>query len=454
MSWDEAFAGDPHEVAGRFTAWVQAAAVLSRNLAAEQHRAPKFRQTLDTFIGSATRLASRTQATAQDPAAWARVFADVPGNAPASDPDPEQAATRTPPRPPPAVPDRARSRRKTSTARQGSGQPGDAPVAPVVPGPETPAVAGRLPQCRRPAPAGRRLRPEHRHRPGGPRAAELTVVHDDGRTVLLHDDISGTTAGGHRLDPGEVPAYLAAYASHPQLPPRCLADLIRQDPAAPGTLTLSGAREIAARHDLEVRIRRSGGQAYITFREPGIGGPPVLSYPAGTGSARHGPCEVPVAAINSYLLTYRASVPPAMFAAPAAGPQDWARRVAQLTPHLVDGGGCFVAGTRDHLRAALAAARGGDTDGGRQAPRPGRGPDAAADARPGTRKPTSSPSSASTPPATATPTTRPVTWPGPCPRCWMPATANGTGSAPISPPTRRSVSTVPRTSQPQSRPAR
>ena len=86
VSWDEAFAGDPQEVAGRFTAWVQAAAALSRNLAAEQHRAPRFRQTLDTFISSATRLASRTQATAEDPAVWARVFADVPGNAPASGP--------------------------------------------------------------------------------------------------------------------------------------------------------------------------------------------------------------------------------------------------------------------------------------------------------------------------------------------------------------------------------
>ena len=158
--------------------------------------------------------------------------------------------------------------------------------------------------------------------------------------------------------PARSPAYLAAYASHPQLPPRCLADLIRQDPAAPGTLTLSGAREIAARHDLEVRIRRCGGQVYITFREPGIGGPPVLSYPAGTGSARHGPCEVPVAAIDSYLLTYRASVPPAMFAAPAAGtaglgaagqpssPRTWSTEAAASS-----------AGARDHLRAALAAAR-------------------------------------------------------------------------------------------------
>ena len=91
VSWDEAFAGDPQEVADRFNAWVQAAAALSRNLAAEQHRAPRFRQTLDTFMSSATRLASRTQATAEDPATWARVFADVPGNAPASGPIPESA---------------------------------------------------------------------------------------------------------------------------------------------------------------------------------------------------------------------------------------------------------------------------------------------------------------------------------------------------------------------------
>ena len=95
-SWDQAFAGDPQEVTGRFTAWVHAAAALARNLAAEQHRAPAFRQTLDTFISSATRLASRTQATAQDPAAWEHVFADVPGNAPASSPGPEQTATPDP----------------------------------------------------------------------------------------------------------------------------------------------------------------------------------------------------------------------------------------------------------------------------------------------------------------------------------------------------------------------
>jgi len=306
VSWDEAFAGDPHEVAGRFTAWVQAAAVLSRNLAAERHRAPKFRQTLDTFVGSASRLASRTQATAQDPAAWARVFADVPGNAPASDPGPEQAAVPDPAPLAAGSPGPGTVAPQDETARQGSGKSGDVPVAPVVPGPEAPTV----PDACRSAADLRRLAAAYGLGTGtgraGPRGAELTVVHDDGRTVLLHDDIGGTTAGGHRLNPGEVPAYLAAYASHPQLPPRCLADLIRQDPAVPGTLTLTGAREIAARHDLDVRIRRSGGQSYITFREPGIGGPPVLSYPAGTGSARHGPCEVPVAVIGSSTGAYGA----------------------------------------------------------------------------------------------------------------------------------------------------
>ena len=86
VSWQQAFAGDPHEVADRFTAWTQAASALSRNLAAEQHRAPKFRQTLDTFIRSATRLASRAQATAEDPAAWARVFAGIPGDVPDTPP--------------------------------------------------------------------------------------------------------------------------------------------------------------------------------------------------------------------------------------------------------------------------------------------------------------------------------------------------------------------------------
>jgi N12 class adenine-specific DNA methylase len=192
-----------------------------------------------------------------------------------------------------------------------------------------------------------------------------TTVHDGARTVLLHDDITGTWAGGQRLDPGEVPPYLAAYASHPQLPPRCLADLARHHPGEPASLTLTAARETAARHGLEVRIRRVGGQSYITFCEPGaaaefpgdiaIPGLPVLSYQAGADSARHGPCTVPVAAIGSYLAAYRENVPPAMFTVPER--YDWRRRVAPLTPHLIEGSGHFIPAARDRVRAALAAAR-------------------------------------------------------------------------------------------------
>src|SRR6185437_4836818 len=77
-SFRESFAGDAQEVAGRFTALAQAASAMARNLAAERYRAPRFREALDTFTASATRLASRTQATAQNPDAWASVFAGSP----------------------------------------------------------------------------------------------------------------------------------------------------------------------------------------------------------------------------------------------------------------------------------------------------------------------------------------------------------------------------------------
>ena len=238
VSWDEAFAGDPQEVAGRFTAWVQAASALSRHLAAEQHRAPKFRQTLDTFISSATRLASRTQATAEDPAAWARVFASLPGT-PRAGPALE---SRGLPALRPAAADSSPGRctfprQKTTQAQRHSPRERTSGKSRrrSCPAPPADAEAARLARrsCRNAADL-RQLaaacRPEHRHQPAGARGTHLTVVHDHGRTVLLHDDISGTSAGGYRLDPGDVPAYLAAYLRHPQLPPRCLADLARRTP--------------------------------------------------------------------------------------------------------------------------------------------------------------------------------------------------------------------------------
>ena len=192
----------------------------------------------------------------------------------------------------------------------------------------------------------------------------LTVtVHDQGRTVLVHDDLTGATmAGGRRLDPAQVVAYLAAYARHPQLPPRCLLGLARHDLTEPAPLTLTAARGLAARYGLEVRVRRAGGRSYINFCEPsafhGFGGnryTPVLSYLAGADSAYHGPCAVPVAAIDSYLGAYRTSVPAATFA--ALEPMDCGYRAVPLTPHLIDGSGLFIPAVRDRWRAAIAAAR-------------------------------------------------------------------------------------------------
>ena len=354
MSWDEAFAGDPQEVAGRFTAWVQAAAALSRNLAAEQHRAPRFRQTLDTFISSATRLASRTQATAEDPAVWARVFADVPGNAPASGPPLEAA-----PPAPGASPGGNGHAGQVSDGNDDAAGPATAPGLSADAEDDLPVACRNADDLRRLAAA---YMLSSVTEPGPARGTQVTVVHDHGRTVLLHDPARGTMASGYRLAPGEVPAYLAAYLRYPQLPPRCLADLAREGHASPGILTLACARETAARHGLEVRVRRVAGRSYITFCEPGVTGLPVLSYPAGAGNAFHGPSAIPVAVINSYLFTYRRSVPANIFAPPGAAPRDWARRVTQLTPHMVDEGGYFIRAARDHLTAALAAARNGNAE--------------------------------------------------------------------------------------------
>ena len=305
--------------------------------------------------------------------------------------DPESAAGDTSPGPPaeagaaraPAVPDSAEQPGPPTGGADTVASPGPGESAAVAQPPAGDAgdVGGA------PDPGSRQPRPRPPRRPQPPRVvrnasdlrqlastyslstdtgpagsgrAPLTEVHDRGRTVLLHDEISGTKAGGYRLDPGEVDAYLAAYTDHPGLPPRPLLDLARRDPATPDDLTLTGAREIAARHRLEVRIRRIAGQSYITVCQPGVTGPPVLSYPAGTGTGYHGPCAVPGPAADSYLLAYRDNVPTALFTAPADAPPDWARRVAQLSPHLVEEGGHFIAGVRDHLRAALAAARDGN----------------------------------------------------------------------------------------------
>ena len=112
-SFRESFAGDAQEVADRFTALAQAASAMARNLAAERYRAPKFRAALGTFTASATRLASRTRATAQNPDAWVGVLAGSPARTRSAGPAPGNSAApgnaqpaagtaTAPPRPAPA----------------------------------------------------------------------------------------------------------------------------------------------------------------------------------------------------------------------------------------------------------------------------------------------------------------------------------------------------------------
>ena len=137
-SWRTAFAGEPQEVAGRFTAWALAASAMARNLAAEKHRARKFRQALDTFTGSATRLASRTQATARDSAAWAGVFAGIPASNQAAGPDPGEtaapgdaqpaAATATAPPSPAPADEKGTHPGRDEPVGNGPAQPGASPL--------------------------------------------------------------------------------------------------------------------------------------------------------------------------------------------------------------------------------------------------------------------------------------------------------------------------------------
>src|SRR6266568_2154751 len=54
------------------------------------------------------------------------------------------------------------------------------------------------------------------------RTNTLITITDGDRTVLLHDDISGTQAGGLRIDLGEADAYLAARRDYLGLPARLL----------------------------------------------------------------------------------------------------------------------------------------------------------------------------------------------------------------------------------------
>jgi N12 class adenine-specific DNA methylase len=104
---------------------------------------------------------------------------------------------------------------------------------------------------------------------------------------------------------------------------------------ASGAPTLRGLRAIAAAHDLHVRVVRVADAAFVTVHEPAAPTPPVLSWPVGATEVFDGAGRpMPAEHAGEYLARYRSAVEPELVAA-VTGVEDWARRVAYLTPHLV-----------------------------------------------------------------------------------------------------------------------
>jgi hypothetical protein len=352
----EPFTGTSEEATARFRAWAQAARVLADNLLADRYRAPRFRESLGEFAEAAGHLAARLAGTAQDPARWAQVFTTGQPETPATA-QPQRPAAETQHTPPgqgPAPDPLGTTATAAFAADRNERVPVDPPARAAEgaqPGKAAP-MADRLAHRLASLAASHGLAFEVVHASPGP--GQVVAVVDGSRTVLIYSELAGPGAYGFRIGEADVPAYLAAYQAHPDLPPPALLDLLRQPDPVP--LPLRRMRELAERHGLKVRIERVSRRSYITLHEPGQPSPPVLSYPAGSDAAFHGPCTVPVSALDGYLTAYRRSIDTRIFADPPDVPH-WERRIAQLTPHLVDGSGHYIQAVRDSLHAALRARR-------------------------------------------------------------------------------------------------
>jgi hypothetical protein len=185
-------------------------------------------------------------------------------------------------------------------------------------------------------------------------ANTLITITDGDRAVLLHDDISGTKAGGIRIDLREADAYLVARRDYPGLPAGALLDWVRRSPDAPAQLSLSAARSIAEDCGLVAQPVRAAGQPFIVFREPGCSRA-VLAYRPASPAASSGLVTVPVPAIGAYLRAYREAIPP-RWAAVFGKRDDWASQVTALAPYLIGGTSLHSAQARRHVAAAADAA--------------------------------------------------------------------------------------------------
>jgi DNA primase catalytic core len=152
--------------------------------------------------------------------------------------------------------------------------------------------------------------------------------HRDPGHLILEVVTDAVTSAGQTADAlhGQAQALLRAHTEQPA-----------PAPAAPVWPPLRELRAVAAEHDLAVRVVRVGDRVFAAVHEPAAPRPPVLCLPWQDSHASDGAGR-PVSPENilDYLTIYRATVDPALFTT-ATGIQDWPRRLAQLTPHLLPG---------------------------------------------------------------------------------------------------------------------
>ena len=133
-----------------------------------RHRAGIFRAALDVFTESAGHLASRTRATAEDPAAWARVSEGLPRSTQAAGPTAGEKTTATGDTPqtevpgPASQPETPRPSSQPVAAQDTFGAAPPPPASPQQPANDSPGAQARETASPRPGAGPRERRPRRR----------------------------------------------------------------------------------------------------------------------------------------------------------------------------------------------------------------------------------------------------------------------------------------------------
>lgn len=149
----------------------------------------------------------------------------------------------------------------------------------------------------------------------------------------LNDEVltaAAPTVQPPETSPADLPTENSAEA--PEQAPERTVEL----PPEP-TAMLRRFRELGGKQGLQVSVVRVAEAVFVTLHEPVTPQQPVLCWPAESTQAFDGAAR-PVAldAIEDYLQRYRSAVDPAWFTLDTRV-RHWARRMAQLAPHVVPG---------------------------------------------------------------------------------------------------------------------